>query len=857
MLIVALGFSSCLYDDTPLWEKVNNHEERLSTLEELCGEINSNIEALQTIVEAMEDGDYITKVEPIEENGEVVGYTITFAKSEAITIYNGKDGADSGSVPQIGVKKDADGVYYWTVNGDWLLDDAGNKVKAVGVDGKDGADGEDGKDGANGKDGADGEDGKDGANGKDGADGEDGKNGTNGTNGKDGKDGVTPQLKIENNYWYVSYDNGATWTQLGRSTADSGDVAGSLFTDVTIDEQYVRFTLADGTSIVIPFLVDSLLSSLDDMSFIPKYNGGKATVTRYADGVILAEFDFAVAPKAAAEVIANNFEELLTVNAVQTLTRSVTLINMPVVECEADATKGIISLKASGQYLNPAAFTGEVTYSAALTISDGANSLISDYIELCTYVSSENSPEDEPETPVDPEDPETPVDPEEPVLPADEKVIYYTTTDKAPVKLGATTGFGGILLSNEYDVEADLGKLTFSAKVTCIPANAFKSSTISTINFPATVTSIGNDAFYESKISEITIPNTVTSLGTQVFSNCDNLVTANINCACGIPNSSFHSCFYDCEYLTSVTIGDSVTSIGSSAFYYCERLETVSIGSSVASIGDNVFSQCHKLSTVNIPDSVKSIGYHAFYDCDALETIVIGNGVETIGSQAFHYCGNLTSVTFGTAIKSVGSDAFENCNKLEYFYINDLTSYCGIDYSDAYATPKHQTKCNLYLNGNLVEELVVPEGITKIGAYAFYNCDSFKSVTIPDSVKTISTAAFYGCDNITSIDIPTVNNPDYTTTVGNYAFAYCSKLAKVTIGERISSIGEKAFYCCNILQKFYCKATNVPSLGTNAFYGENGYTIGTEIYVPTALVETYKGATNWRDYAAYIYGYEF
>ena len=801
MLIVALGFSSCLYDDTPLWEKVNNHEERLSTLEELCGEINSNIEALQTLVEAMEDGDYITKVEPIEENGEVVGYTITFAKSEAITIYNGKDGADSGSVPQIGVKKDADGVYYWTVNGEWLLDDAGNKVKAVGVDGKDGADGEDGK------------------------------NGTNGTNGKDGKDGVTPQLKIENNYWYVSYDNGATWTQLGRSTADSGDVAGSLFTDVTIDEQYVRFTLADGTSFVIPFLVDSLLSSLDDMSFIPKYNDGKATVTRYADGVILAEFDFAVAPKAAAEVIANNFEELLAVNAVQTLTRSVTLINMPVVECEADATKGIISLKASGQYLNPAAFTGEVTYSAALTISDGANSLISDYIELCTYVSSENSPEDEPETPIDPEDPETPVDPEEPVLPADEKVIYYTTTDKAPVELGATTGFGGILLSNEYDVEADLGKLTFSAKVTCIPANAFKSSTISTINFPDTVTSIGNKAFSGSMISEITIPNTVTSLGTNVFSYCDNL--------------------------TSATIGDSVTYIGSYAFYSCYRLETVSIGSSVTSIEDGTFERCTKLRTVNIPDSVKSIGYQAFYQCNALESIVIGNGVETIGAYVFWACGNLTSVTFGTAIKIVGSAAFRYCDKLEYFYINDLTSYCGIDYSDADATPKHQTKCNLYLNGNLVEELVVPEGITKIGAYAFYNCDSFKSVTIPDSVKTISYAAFYGCDNITSINIPTVNNPDYTTTVGIYAFAYCSKLAKVTIGERISSIGEKAFYCCNILQKFYCKATNVPALGANAFYGENGYTIGTEIYVPNALVETYKGATNWRDYAAYIYGYEF
>ena len=204
--IVGICFSSCSYDDTHLTNRVENLENRVTALEKLCKEMNSNITALQTIVEALQNNDYVTGVTPVEENGVVVGYTITFVKSAPITIYHGKDGKDGvngsdgkdgvdgkdgkdGYTPVIGVEKDSDGIYYWTLDGEWLTDNEGNKIKAVGVDGKDGADGEDGKDGANGSDG------------KDGADGEDGKDGQNGNDGANGKDGITPQLKIENDYW--------------------------------------------------------------------------------------------------------------------------------------------------------------------------------------------------------------------------------------------------------------------------------------------------------------------------------------------------------------------------------------------------------------------------------------------------------------------------------------------------------------------------------------------------------------------------------------------------------------------------------------------------------------------------------
>ena len=218
LLAVVMLFTAC---HDKLWDSIEDLDSRVTKLEELCKEMNTNISALQTIVEVIQENDFITGIVPIEKDGEVIGYTITFGKHEPITIYNGEDGKDgqngSATAPIIGVAKDTDGVYYWTLNGEWLLDDEGNKLPVSGKNGNDGVDGEDGKDG---------------------------QDGTNGTNGADGKDGITPQLKIENGYWYVSYDNGATWTELGKAVGEDGekgDKGDSMFLSVTQDENYVYY----------------------------------------------------------------------------------------------------------------------------------------------------------------------------------------------------------------------------------------------------------------------------------------------------------------------------------------------------------------------------------------------------------------------------------------------------------------------------------------------------------------------------------------------------------------------------------------------------------------------------------------
>jgi tetrahydromethanopterin S-methyltransferase subunit B len=172
-ILAALFIVSCGddYDDTAIKNQINDLENRVANLEQLCQQMNTNISSMQTILNALQERDYITSVTPIKEGDAVIGYTINFAINDPITIYHGKNGADGkdGYVPVIGVAKfEDDGLYYWTLDGEWLTDAEGNKVRAQGLDGG---------------------------------------TGDGGSEGSAGKDGITPQLKIKLNYWYISYDN--------------------------------------------------------------------------------------------------------------------------------------------------------------------------------------------------------------------------------------------------------------------------------------------------------------------------------------------------------------------------------------------------------------------------------------------------------------------------------------------------------------------------------------------------------------------------------------------------------------------------------------------------------------------------
>lgn len=187
----ALLLTSC---HKKIWEKLNDHEARITRLEAFCSQMNTTIGSLQAIVNAINSRDYVKDVVPVMNDGIVIGYTITFNAGNPVTIYNGKNGEDAHT-PIIGIKKADDDIWYWTLDGEWILDQEGNRVRADA--------------------------------------------------------GAAPKMKIEDDYWWVSYDSGATWTRLGKAVGNPGENGDSMFQEVRQDEKYVYLILADGEEIKI------------------------------------------------------------------------------------------------------------------------------------------------------------------------------------------------------------------------------------------------------------------------------------------------------------------------------------------------------------------------------------------------------------------------------------------------------------------------------------------------------------------------------------------------------------------------------------------------------------------------------
>ena len=313
--------------------------------------------------------------------------------------------------------------------------------------------------------------------------------------------------------------------------------------------------------------------------------------------------------------------------------------------------------------------------------------------------------------------------------------------------------------------------------------------------------------------------------------------------------------FSDRTDITSITISDSVTSIGDYAFEDCTGLTSVTIPDGVTSIGDYAFYNCSGLTSVTIGEGVTSIGDRAFYDCTGLTSVTIGEGVTSIGYEAFRNCTGLTSVTIGDGVTSIGGYAFYNCTGLtSVYYTGDITGWCGISGLDEVMSSGR----TLYIDGSKVEgAIAIPDGVTSIPSYAFAYQTGITSVTIPDSVTSIGSSAFYGCTNLIQkengvsyvdkwvIDcdnsvgevtlrndtmgigdsafsgctgLTSINIPDGVTSIGDHAFWNCSGLTSVTIGDGVTSIGSYAFRYCTGLTSITIP-DSVTSIGDSAFYG--------------------------------------
>ena len=361
----------------------------------------------------------------------------------------------------------------------------------------------------------------------------------------------------------------------------------------------------------------------------------------------------------------------------------------------------------------------------------------------------------------------------------------------------ATTGtYNGFTYSIENG-EVTITDYTGSATTVTIP------SKIS--DYP--VTTIGNRAFIWCGLTSVTIPNSVTTIGEYAFCRCESLTSVTIpNSVTTIGNSAFSHC----GSLTSVTIPNSVTTIGDYAFYECSGLTSVTIPNSVTTIGNSAFNSCSSLLKVTIPESVVSIGDSAFGNCSKLTNVKIPDSVKSIGDYAFRNCA-FKSITIPKSVESIGEYAFRS-SSLESIVVNAYNPYYSSQ--DGVLFDKNKTKI-IYFPTAKSGEYIIPNSVTTIGNGAFSNCDSLTSITIPNSVKSIGKEAFYNCYNLNTV---VVGNG--VKSIGDYAFYDCG-LQNITLGNSVESIGAYAFSCSSYYRGATLQSIDLPesvkSVGNFAF----------------------------------------
>lgn len=390
----------------------------------------------------------------------------------------------------------------------------------------------------------------------------------------------------------------------------------------------------------------------------------------------------------------------------------------------------------------------------------------------------------------------------------------YGATKGLTIENGVVTSYSGsfenVIIPYQYK----------GSVVTEIGYRAFYNHTeVKTCELPQGLETVEYSAFNGCGITEITIPESLKIAYRYSFSNCKNLTTVNwnaTNCAGGDSDSDDDQIFGSCDNLTTINFGNNVKRIPADAFYCCRSIISVTIPESVTSIEGCAFEGCYKLievynkSAINIVAGKSDNGYVAYYaknvytktgesklSKDENGLVVFSDGSDKL---LVDYQGSNSDVVVPNSITQIYEYAFyNNTSLLTVAILSNITCIGNCAFRDCTG----------------LTSITIPDSVTKIGDAAFYGCNGLTSITIPDGVTSIGMSAFYGCKGLTSITIP-----DSVTSIGWGAFSNCSSLESITIPGGVTSIGDYAVYECRNLTNVYFNGTKDQwSAATNNFDG--------------------------------------
>ena len=706
---VALALAFCsvaCYDDGAVEWEVNQQEARLAALEQLCNRMNTNLNSLQQLISAIQARNCITGLTPIKENDKEIGYTISFVTGSPITIYYGKDGAN-GNAPVIGIKQDTDNLWYWTLNGSWLTDAKGNKIKAIGSDG---------------------------------------------TDGYIGKDGVSPQLKIEGGYWYLSTDKGKSWTKLDKATGSDGTDGANgdtMFKSITQDDNYVYFTMADGTALTIPKAGQLAITlSVEDKPVVMPINYDYLeihyAITSSINEVQVAavsseDIDAAVIPDAEKPLegvirirsglsITDGTKVIIFANnGYQTVMKALYFESLSLVGVSADClnlSSSASTLTIKYQYNSPVTVSVPESDKTWITILS-TKALTDGEVKLSV---AENTAEQERET---------------------------TVT--------VASQFSGSSLS--FTIKQD-------GKPSDISFKCAKLKSTLTGNKKIDTDGDGEISFAEAQA--------VTSLKDMFGDNLDTYgsdITSfdEFQYFTGITEIPQNS-FYAWTELESITLPESITTIDTSEgqFSACTSLKTIkgkfATEDGKALIYKNALVKVVEyLEEYDIPDGVQAVDPYAFYASHVKE-VTLPYSLQELRTNAFSYS-NIESISLNQ-VNSVADKSFSYCPYLTRFEGSETGDVRVAMDGRALIYGKAMVA---YATGNTAQRCVIPYGIERLGDELFAasskNARHLQTVIIPSTVGRIGTYAFTGQSNLEKVYFRRITPP---ANLNKFVFANCS-----------------------------------------------------------------------------------